>query len=648
MKEVSPLRHSESVFLRFQLVSRRSAAGFFFAAFSTALLYRFGAQRASIVFYAALFLLLGVIRIDLSRKAQLPILVLTLLCAGVAGYCLTQSALDVPFSYVTFDKKLYGILIVAIVLVLFLLLTARPFAAVCLGLVLVLCLATVDDYVFRFRGSELIPADFLSVATAWSVASKYDFTPGLTVVRAWLNLLLFLFALSALHLPKLSRSLLTVVSVPLLTLMTFSLLHGVQLYSPSHWSQDGRYLDGFLFNFVLTMKQTFVRKPQGYNPEALKTLHVDISLDDCAASPSIIVIMNESFADLRVVGSHFRTDEEVMPFFRSLTENTVKGYACASVFGGGTANSEFEFLTGHTMAFLPSGSVPYQQYLRGKVCSMASVLKSRGYSCVAMTPFSGRDWNIQNAYPCLGFEELHFEQELGELPTVRDRTSDLGMYEYIIRYYEQRDKDRPLFLLGVTMQNHGGYFYDNELFPARFHLVGYEQNYPDVEQYLTLIHESDAALARLVEYFSTVDEDVVLVFFGDHLPSLDRSFYLQTHDNPNDNLDEAEKEYMIPYLIWTNYASASRNPPPTSLNYLGSEVYTAAGLPLPPYNQLLLQYQQRIPAINAYGYYSKASGHFLALSDASDEEAAILRQYEQLEYNALFDTENRLPMFSAK
>ena len=122
-----------------------------------------------------------------------------------------------------------------------------------------------------------------------------------------------------------------------------------------------------------------------------------------------------------------------MPFFRSLTENTVKGYACVSVFGGGTANSEFEFLTGHSMAFLPRGSVPYQQYLRGTVSSMASVLKSRGYSCVAMTPFSGRDWIIQNTYPSLGFEELHFDKEFGELPLVRDQSSDQGMYDYIIR-----------------------------------------------------------------------------------------------------------------------------------------------------------------------------------------------------------------------
>lgn len=81
--------------------------------------------------------------------------------------------------------------------------------------------------------------------------------------------------------------------------------------------------------------------------------------------PNVIAIMNESFADLKAVGD-LQTSKDYMPFFRKLKENTIKGYTYSSVFGGNTANSEFEFMTGNTLAFLPDNSVPYQLFLRSK------------------------------------------------------------------------------------------------------------------------------------------------------------------------------------------------------------------------------------------------------------------------------------------
>ena len=637
----------ESLLPRFELKSRRAAVGLCFAILSAVVQLYFGAWYTSVTVFAVMFLLLGALQFRLPEKAQLPVLVLVFLAASCAGFWLTQSSLGALLSDLSLKLILLGILIVAIVLLFFLLLTARPFWSICIGLVLLLFLSTVDFYVYKFRGTEFIPSDILAIKTAGNVAAEYDFTPNLMLVRAWLELLMFLFGVSALHLKKLPRLRLSLVSVPLLTVMVISLLYGMRTCSPSFFMHEGSYLKGFLLNFTLQIERSFVKKPQAYDPDALKTLRVEADPDTPASAPTIIVIMNESYADLGVVGSNFRTDGEVMPFFRSLGENAVKGYACASVFGGGTANSEFEFLTSHSMAFLPSGSIPYQQYLKDDVYSMVSVLKARGYSCVAMTPFFGSGWNIQRVYPAMGFDEMYFKEDFGDLPLLRGFPSDRGMYEYIVNFYEQRDRSRPLFLFGVTMQNHGGFTFDNEAYPSRIHLEGYSRSYPDVEQYLTLIHESDAALAYLIDYFSGVDEDVVLVFFGDHLPGVSSSFYEETLDSAGSSLDEQEKLYIVPYVIWTNYASSSQTPPLTSLNYLENYVYEAAGLPLPAYNQLLLRYQRCIPAINSLGYYSAASGRFLPLSDASGEEADALLQYEQLEYNALFDAKNRLPMFSS-
>ena len=634
-----------SLLPRFEPFSRRAALGLCLAVFSAVLQLRFGAWYTSVTVFALLFLLLGTLRFQLPAKAQIPVLAAALLSASFVSFWLSQSSQGGQLSWISAEKILLGVLICAIILLFFLLLTARPFAGICIGMVLILFLATVDYYVFMFRGTEFIPSDILSVRTAAGIAADYDYTPGLMLVRAWLELLLFLFGLSALNLRKLPRLRLTLVSVPLLAVMVAALLFGMRSFSPSYFTHEGTFLNGYLLNFTLSLRQSFVKKPQGYDPARLRSLDAGADPGEASSSsPTIIVIMNESFADLGVVGSRFRTDEEVMPFIRSLSENTIKGYAYSSVFGGTTANSEFEFLTGHSMAFLPDGSVPYQQYLSDGCYSMVSVLKERGYACVAMTPWVGTGWNLRTAYADLGFDEAHFIEDFGDISLVRDRPGDRGMYEYLIRCYEQRDPSRPLFLFGVTMQNHGGYFYDNALYPSRIHLEGFSESFPDVEQYLTLIHESDEALAYLVKYFSGVDEDVVIVFFGDHLPALS-SFYRQLHDSSADSLDEREKERAVPYLIWTNYASPAQTPPMASINYLGNYVFEAARMTPPPYTRYLRQFQQTVPVVNSLGYYSPEAGRFLPLDEARGKEAEALRLYAQLEYNALFDRRNRLPMF---
>ena len=113
---------------------------------------------------------------------------------------------------------------------------------------------------------------------------------------------------------------------------------------------------------------------------------------DNAQKPNIIVIMNEAFSDPSVLGD-FTTNEDYMPFVHSLldgADNTISGHLNVSVKGGNTANTEFEYLTGASMAFLPYGSIPYQQYVKKETPSMASYLSSLGYYTIAMHPVPRR------------------------------------------------------------------------------------------------------------------------------------------------------------------------------------------------------------------------------------------------------------------
>lgn len=203
--------------------------------------------------------------------------------------------------------------------------------------------------------------------------------------------------------------------------------------------------------------------------------------------------MNESFADLSVISHYgFETTEEVTPFFDSMDTNVIKGYALSSVFGAKTPDSEWEFLTGNSMAFLPSGSVPYQQYMSKKPYSLVSTLKERGYSCISMHPYYASGWSRNKVYPLLGFDESLFIDDFDQTNIMREYITDQELYNKIIDQYEAKTSDEKLFILGVTMQNHGGYtdYYDN--FQNTINLKNHY--FSDVNQYLSLIHESDKAL----------------------------------------------------------------------------------------------------------------------------------------------------------
>ena len=195
------------------------------------------------------------------------------------------------------------------------------------------------------------------------------------------------------------------------------------------------------------------------------------------------------------------------------------------------------------------------------------------------------------------------------------------------------------------MQNHGGYrdLYDN----FTTDVYGINIRYPDVNQYLSLAHQSDLAIQELVEYFSQEEEPVVLCFFGDHQPSLNTSFYRKLNGKGMSGLtiDELEKFYQVPFFIWTNYESESQNVELTSLNFLSVMLLERAGISLPAYQQFLADLMEVIPAMNARAYYSREAGRFLHYGEGTLLEEVWIERYRVLQYNGLFDDKNRSELF---
>lgn len=558
------------------------------------------------------------------------------------------------------EAQWFNILIFELIAWTLYLLIGRMTTALRIELALALAFGLTNHYVMAFRSTPFVPWDLLSVRTAASVAQNYDFTPTPRMIVVTVLFVLLMVAVRVLRkvprikLPiRLSSAVLCGLALCLfvntLQQETFQNKHYLYpfLFTPAYMTK----VNGMAVTFAMDLAYVAVDKPEGYSAEeAQKTLEQYGNTDNVFADdeentndsknrgedannkdlPNIIVIMDEAFSDLAVVGD-LETNEDYMPFMHKMqqgADHTITGYAQVSVCGGNTANSEFEFLTGNTMSFLPSGSIPYQQYITKDTPSLASYLASLGYETYAQHPYYASGWNREKVYPLLGFEHLNFIDDYANKTYVRKYVSDDADMQHIIDTYENKEDGKPAFIFNVTMQNHGGYTDAFSDLSEDVHATNY--NSEVLDRYLSLIRLTDQSLEKLVDYFSNVDEKTVIVFFGDHQPSdtvaaqVQDSMLLPGESVPDEQL---RKRYQVPYLVWANYDIDGATQQNTSLNYLSAEVLKAAGVPTDAYQNFLLDLQKSYPVMSAAGR-----------TDASDADENMLNTYKKLQYYNLFET----------
>lgn len=516
-----------------------------------------------------------------------------------------------------------------------------------------------NHYLLMFRGRSLLPSDFLSLGTAANVVGNYDFTPDRMQVISGVIVLVYILAVSLL--PNESRKKFPwKIFLPLTagTVVYLWVFFGTGFLArlniePSLWTTRG---NGWVLNFAVCLKYSAVEKPEQYSGGAVSSLAERTPSE--SASPTgeegeqpvnLIVIMNESFSDLSVLPG-VETNQDAMPFCRALTENTIKGYAYSSVFGGTTANSEYEFLSGNTTAFLPPSTVAYQMFVQDGDPTLAAQMKALGYRCVAAHPYRSSGWNRIPVYSGFGFDEWYFEQDFQDRVYIRgDQStgyvSDRSNYENLIRMYEEKAEGEKLFLFNITMQNHSAYSMAWDGLDKTVWLTGeMEGRFSTVNQYLSLIYESDRALEYLISYFEQVEEPTMILVFGDHQPQVATNFYTDVLGEEPD-MATAQKKQMVPFLLWANYDIPEAEGVELSLNYLSTLLMDAAHLPMTGYQQFLRQVWERVPVINAVGLKG-ADGVWYDLNDTLPEDmAAALEEYRILQYNNISDRRNRVENF---
>lgn len=602
------------------------------------------------VLFCGLFLLSAFLRIPDIHPLLTFALNVFLGCVCILVSCIIPNLMIGSIGFLQLDlyRLVMNFACAAVVYGICLALIGKIKPAVITASALLLLFTTANSFIFQFRGTELQPADFLALQTALNVAGQYTFTVQQNMTLGWLLWLWSVMMLQTIpngdkHFPQLWLRICALIATALcLLLITLELppLHA------RNWSNDGTSYNGLFLNFAGLLRDSHVSAPESYDPAALDTLaqQYDVDSEPGEDLPNILVIMNESYADFRILGSDLPTNIEVTPFADSLKENTIRGYALSSVFGGKTANSEFECLTGLSMGNLPSGSVPYHSFIQRETFSLAHLLNSYGYRSISTHPYNASGWNRTIIYPRLGFSESSFLESYPQQDLIREYVSDRELYSQMLDILDQ-EQDTPLFLFAISMQNHGDYTYEGENYTQTVFLEGMEGSYSMAEQYLTLLHESDNAMKDLITALENSDRKTIVLFFGDHFPQVEGDFFQELHGGSFDTLSQQMLQYSVPFFIWANFDIPEQEVECTSLNYLSRYLLEAAGLPLSPLHIFLKDMEQQIPAINAYGYYSRQAGTYLPFSEAEGEEAQWLEDYACLQYNSLFDSENKSEVF---
>lgn len=550
-------------------------------------------------------------------------------------------------------------------------------------------------FVVSFRGSPIVPWDLLSFGTAASVADNYEFVLSW---KAFYSVLAFIWMilLSSKSTVRLGRKKLRVISIAAYAALMFLYVGEIQNSAvQSFFGMDTTLFtlnvlyrnNGIAAAFLGNLRFLNIEQPSGYSVDKVDALMKQVEADEqgeedaknepetdaqgeivqatqgetvqatqaetnataeteAPASsgqyPNIVVIMNEAFSDLSVWGD-FATSEEVMPFFKSLQQEAVGGELYVSVKGGNTANTEFEFLTGDTMGFLPKGSIPYQQYINDETPSLASYLKTLGYSTTAIHPYNRTGWDRDTVYEKFGFDEFLDKDSFSSPYRLRGYISDKSAFDKIREQFSIKGDDERKFIFEVTMQNHGGYSRETPDFNIYLTLpevTGKTTSVVATEKYLTLINQTDRALEELIDYFKEQDEPVIVVMFGDHQPSDYITNVIQRicGATTSDSLADLEQGYRVPFVMWSNYGLEHKYYDGISVNYLSSILMENAGIPLTGYQTFLKKLMETLPVINA-NVYRDADGNFYNYED--DAYSGELKDYQMLQYNHLVDKKHR-------
>lgn len=503
-------------------------------------------------------------------------------------------------------------------------------------------------FVVMFRSNPIVPWDIYSFETAMGVADNYVFSVDWALAEhiAMFILMLIVGVRTNIRLnKKILRPILTVaMCIPAYFYISYLWQDNLERNTGLNDTLfNAKYMhskDGFFVSFILDIHFLQIEEPKNYSDEYALSLLNEQKVEKVETPeelPDIIAIMDETFSDPAVLGE-FETNKDYMPFVHSILRgevaNTISGYADVSVLGGNTANSEFEFLTGNSMAFFPNGSVPYLQYIRDGISTIVPQLEEYGYTTYGTHPYRAKGWNREFIYDLMGFDYRYFQGSFPFEDKLRNYVSDEADFKSILEW--RNNTEGPFFMFNVTMQNHSNYDGDFDNFDPQI-VAKFKNTYSNkyLNKYLSLMYETDQDVASLLSELSQSDRKTIVVFWGDHQPNdyVVRPIYKEYGlDFDNQTYEQQQQRQKTPFFIWANYDIQEQTNVEISLNYLNILLFETAGLQLDEYQTFRKNlWQGQIPMMNAVGYRND-DGDLVEYDDAPEEIQNLLNEYQNIQY----------------
>jgi hypothetical protein len=402
------------------------------------------------------------------------------------------------------------------------------------------------------------------------------------------------------------------------------------------WYQKLNYqTNGFVAGVLYNLDTPAMKKPLGYGPTAMRQIVERYTVEAATLNQSrassltdvnVVFVLSEAFTDpTRIRPLEF--SEDPIPHTRALAKQTTSGPMLAQHYGGGTANMEFEALTGQSLAlFEPQMNTPYQQLIPDSADypSIVAYLKRQGHKAVAVHPYMTTMYQRDRVYPRLGFDKFVYDKTMQSAERLEDSEfiSDRSAFGEVMSQLETEES--PLLVNLVTMQNH--YPMDSIYAdPIKVSGTASARERERVGGYARGLEYTDAALRQFITELDEFDEPTVVVFYGDHQPAI------YSEETQKENSDRALKETL--FFLWSNYAEVdAARLPTTSPIYFMNHVFDVADAPLPPFYALLSQLEQEVPALE-HGMMIGPDNSLIERTALSPRAQELLADYRLVQYD---------------
>lgn len=392
------------------------------------------------------------------------------------------------------------------------------------------------------------------------------------------------------------------------------------------YSQKMNYYNtGFMGGFLYNLPVDAMEKPENYSEAAVKKVtktYEEKQNEEDTEKPNIVYVMSESFSDpARLKGLEVYGGDPLQDY-RAVADKTYSGQMLSQNYGGGTANIEFEALTGFSMElFNAQMTTPYTMLVPEfqTFPSLVSTLKKRGYETTAIHPYNTSMYKRKDVYQTFGFDQFLDESTMKHTDKIENNPyiSDEAAYQEIFDQLEKKNK--PQFLHLVTMQTHMPY--ENKYDELPYVVQG--DNSLAVRSYLQDIAYSSEALKAFLERLDELPERTLVVFWGDHLPGIYSDAVQE--ENQGHLLHETE------FLMYDNRHQLNNQQVTTSPFYFAADLFQQGRIQMTGFQNLLVSLQKELPAFEKGMYYQ--SGQWFKEARLNRKQEKLYQDYQMIQYD---------------